>query len=200
MQTIRFVDVLESSTEWLLPRYSALISRFFDVIHIKAHMVSILRVHSRILLKLQQLSNKPKLKAYKQLTLCSLFSNMSVYFHEPFFSFNDVSRLFEDALSPRSSSTRATTKNGSERSIARGFQPRLDVHESAEQNLVTATLELPGLKKEDINIDVQNGRLVVSGEQILSNDVEEKGYVHRERQYGRFSRTLPLPSGTKVGS
>ncbi|PAV22870.1 HSP20-like chaperone [Pyrrhoderma noxium] len=100
---------------------------------------------------------------------------MSVYFHEPFFSFNDVSRLFEDALSPRSSSTRPTTKNGSERSIARGFQPRLDVHESEEQNLVTATLELPGLKKEDINIDVQNGRLI----------------------YGRFSRTLPLPSGTK---
>ncbi|PAV22864.1 small heat shock [Pyrrhoderma noxium] len=123
---------------------------------------------------------------------------MSVYYYEPFFSFNDISRFFDDALSsPRGSSGQVATKGDSERSIARGFQPRLDIHESPEQNLVTATFDLPGLKKEDVNIDVHNGRLVVSGEQTLSNDVEEKGYVHRERQYGRFSRSLPLPSGTK---
>ena len=125
---------------------------------------------------------------------------MSVYYYEPFFSFNDISRFFDDALSsPRGSSGQVATKGDSERSIACGFQPRLDIHESPEQNLVTATFDLPGLKKEDVNIDVHNGRLVVSGEQTLSNDVEEKGYVHRERQYGRFSRSLPLPSGTKVG-
>ena len=87
-----------------------------------------------------------------------------------------------------------------ERSLARGFTPRMDIHESPEQNVVTATFELPGLTRENVNIDIQNGRLVVSGEQTISKDVEEKGFVHRERQTGRFSRTLPLPTGTKVST
>ena len=74
----------------------------------------------------------------------------------------------------------------------------MDIHESPESNLVTATLELPGLKKEDIAIDVQGGRLVISGEQNQSNEVNEKGYVLRERRSGRFYRTLPLPKDTQV--
>ncbi|EJC98617.1 HSP20-like chaperone [Fomitiporia mediterranea MF3/22] len=123
---------------------------------------------------------------------------MSVYYYEPFFSFNDISRFFDDALS-RTSGGQQVARAGdtSERSLARGFQPRVDIHESPENNQVTATFELPGLQKENVSIDVQNGRLVVSGEQTVSKDVEEKGFVHRERQMGRFSRTLPLPTGTK---
>ena len=74
---------------------------------------------------------------------------------------------------------------------------RMDLHEDAEKNLVTATFELPGLKKEDISIDVHNGRLTVSAESKLSAEHNENGYAVRERRYGKLSRTLQLPQGLK---
>ncbi|EPQ58544.1 HSP20-like chaperone [Gloeophyllum trabeum ATCC 11539] len=73
----------------------------------------------------------------------------------------------------------------------------MDVHEDNQNNLVTATFELPGLKKEDVNIDVQNNQLSVSGETKISSERDENGYAVRERRYGKFSRTLPLPQGIK---
>ena len=75
----------------------------------------------------------------------------------------------------------------------------MDVHEDAEKNLVTATFELPGLKKEDVSIDVQNNRLVVSGETTISKETKEDGYIVKQRQRGKLSRMLPLPQGTQVG-
>ena len=77
---------------------------------------------------------------------------------------------------------------------------RLDLHESKDTNTVTATFELPGLKSEDVTIDVHHNRVTVSGESNTSNDREEDGYAVRERHYGKFSRILQLPFGTKVGS
>jgi HSP20 family protein len=74
----------------------------------------------------------------------------------------------------------------------------MDLHENKENNSVTATFELPGLKKEDVQIDVHNGRLSVSGESRLSTEHEESGYAVRERRFGKFSRTLQLPQGVKV--
>ncbi|PSS35359.1 hypothetical protein PHLCEN_2v1696 [Hermanssonia centrifuga] len=73
----------------------------------------------------------------------------------------------------------------------------MDVHENPETNTVTATFELPGLKKEDVNIDVHNNVLSISGESKISADRDENGYAVRERRYGRFSRSLPLPPGVK---
>ena len=75
---------------------------------------------------------------------------------------------------------------------------RLDLHEDEKSNAVTATFELPGLKKEDVNIDVQNGVLTVSGESKISNEKDENGFVVRERRYGKFARSLQLPQGIKV--
>ncbi len=74
----------------------------------------------------------------------------------------------------------------------------MDLHEDAAKNTVTATFELPGLKKEDVEIDVHDGRLTVSGESKISSEHEENGYAVRERKFGKFSRTLRLPQGVKV--
>lgn len=74
----------------------------------------------------------------------------------------------------------------------------MDLHEDKEKNVVTATFELPGLKKEDIHLEVQNGRLSVSAESKIDKDYEEGGYAVRERRYGKFSRILQLPQGVKV--
>ena len=74
----------------------------------------------------------------------------------------------------------------------------MDLHENVEANTVTATFELPGLTKENVDIHVHDGRLYVSGESKISAEHEESGYAVRERRYGKFSRTLQLPYGVKV--
>lgn len=74
----------------------------------------------------------------------------------------------------------------------------MDLHEDSASNMVTATFELPGLQKENVSIDVHNGRLTISGESKSSTEHDEHGYAIRERKYGKFSRTLQLPQGVKV--
>lgn len=63
---------------------------------------------------------------------------------------------------------------------------------------MTATFELPGLSKENVQIDVHNNVLTVSGESKISSERDENGYAVRERRFGRFSRAIPLPQGVKV--
>lgn len=74
----------------------------------------------------------------------------------------------------------------------------MDLHENSEKNLVTATFELPGISKDNVNIDVHNGNLTVSGSVSESSEKEEHSYVIRERRSGRFSRTIKLPEATNV--
>lgn len=74
----------------------------------------------------------------------------------------------------------------------------MDLHEDTGKNLVTATFELPGLKKEDVNVELQHNRLTISGESTLSSDFDKNGFAIRERRFGRFARTLQLPEGIKV--
>jgi HSP20 family protein len=76
----------------------------------------------------------------------------------------------------------------------------MDIHENAEGNTVTASFELPGLKKEDVKIDVHQGRLTISGESTDSSERAENGFAVRERRYGQFSRTIQLPQVIKVHS
>lgn len=76
----------------------------------------------------------------------------------------------------------------------------MDVHENKDTNTVTATFELPGLKKEDVQIDVHNNVLTVSGESKVDSERNEEGYAVRERRFGRFSRAIPLPQGIKVSN
>ena len=74
---------------------------------------------------------------------------------------------------------------------------RVDVHEGPD-NTVVASFELPGLKKEDVNIELHNDHLTVSGESKHVEERTEGGYAVRERRFGKFTRSLPLPQGTKV--
>ena len=76
----------------------------------------------------------------------------------------------------------------------------MDLHEDAEKNVVTATFEFPGVKKEDIQLEVQNGRLTVGAETKADEERNENGYAVRERRYGKWSRTLQLPTGVKVSN
>ena len=75
---------------------------------------------------------------------------------------------------------------------------RIDVHESEEDNLVTATFELPGMKKTDVSVELHGNRLVVSGEAKIPKQKEENGYTVKERRGGKFSRNLTVPIGTEL--
>jgi HSP20 family protein len=77
---------------------------------------------------------------------------------------------------------------------------RIDVHCDKDTNNVSVTFELPGLKKEDVSIDVHNNVLTVSGEDKTSSERSEGGYVIRERRYGKFARSLSLPQGVKAST
>ncbi len=74
----------------------------------------------------------------------------------------------------------------------------MDLHEDAKANSVVASFELPGFKKEDVHIDVHNGRLTVSADSNVSSEKKEEGYVVKERRFGKHSRTLHMPQGIKV--
>ncbi|KAJ3509888.1 hypothetical protein NLJ89_g4981 [Agrocybe chaxingu] len=122
----------------------------------------------------------------------------NVLFYEPFYDFE---RLFEQAWAARQRGVTANTQthvpNTRPDGIIKPFRPRMDLHEDAENNVVTATFELPGLKKENVLIDVHDHRVTVSAESRQSERFHEHGFAIRERRIGKFSRTLQLPVGVK---
>lgn len=71
------------------------------------------------------------------------------------------------------------------------FMPNVDVAENETQFEISA--ELPGLKKDAIKIDLENGRLTVSGERKFENEDEGKNYHRIETSYGTFTRSFYLP-------
>ena len=73
-----------------------------------------------------------------------------------------------------------------------GWVPALDVHEDKDSFVVRT--ELPGLKREDIEVSLHDGALVISGERKVEK-LEGGVEVHRqERYYGKFQRALTLPT------
>lgn len=71
------------------------------------------------------------------------------------------------------------------------FTPRTDVVETAKS--FDVNLSLPGLKKEDIKIDVDGDMLTISGERKMRNESNEDKYHMVESFYGKFSRSFNLP-------
>jgi HSP20 family protein len=79
------------------------------------------------------------------------------------------------------------------------WAPALDVHE--DKDGYTIRVELPGMKREDIEVSLQNGALVISGERKTETVKDDTEVHRRERYYGKFSRALTLPTavaGDKV--
>ena len=71
------------------------------------------------------------------------------------------------------------------------WSPRVDVSESEDHYHVV--LDLPGVSKEDITINYQDGALSVSGERNDETTRTDDNFVRVERQYGRFYRSFRLP-------
>jgi len=69
--------------------------------------------------------------------------------------------------------------------------------ESVDGRTVTATFDLPGIKKQDVHISFQRNRLVITWETSTVTEREEDGRLVRERKEHKYSRTIPIPEGTK---
>ncbi len=76
------------------------------------------------------------------------------------------------------------------------FAPTVDVYETDKE--VVVKVELPGVKKEDIEVSIRDNALHIRGEKKEEKEEKTETYHRLERVYGRFERVVPLPTEVKV--
>lgn len=74
--------------------------------------------------------------------------------------------------------------------------PAIDVYE--EGNDVIATMEIPGVRKDDIKVDLTGSTLTVSGQKERKEETRDEQYYRSERSYGSFSRSVELPGEVRT--
>lgn len=82
-----------------------------------------------------------------------------------------------------------------EEGAARVWAPRTDMVETSDNYVIR--LDLPGMKKEDLHINLQDRQLSVSGERHHEQQNEDSEFVRVERSFGRFYRSFTLPRTVK---
>lgn len=78
------------------------------------------------------------------------------------------------------------------------FAPKIDISETENQYVIDVTL--PGMKKDDIQLDLEKGRLTISGERQFEKEKDGKTYHRVESHYGSFTRSFQLPDDVKDDS
>lgn len=76
------------------------------------------------------------------------------------------------------------------------WSPQVEVIEREGQLIVRA--DLPGMTKDDINVDITDDALIIRGERRNEREENEEGYYRTERSYGSFYRSIPLPEGVNA--
>lgn len=74
--------------------------------------------------------------------------------------------------------------------------PAPDVFQTPNEVVVKATL--PGVKPEDVSIDITGETLTIRGETKAEEEIKKEDYLYQERRYGSFSRSVVLPGGLKT--
>jgi HSP20 family protein len=77
-----------------------------------------------------------------------------------------------------------------------GMFPRIDVRESDKETVIEA--ELPGMKKEDIEVSISNGALTIKAERREEKEKNRRGFYSLARSFSVFERTIPLPDGIDI--
>ncbi len=94
-----------------------------------------------------------------------------------------MNRLFEEIL-PTSGKKQEELHEGT-------FYPAVDIYE--EDNGITLKAELPGMKKEDVHVEMNDGVITLKGERKMETDEKKNNYRRIERDYGSFHRSFTLP-------
>ncbi|KAA1086781.1 hypothetical protein PGT21_011656 [Puccinia graminis f. sp. tritici] len=114
---------------------------------------------------------------------------------------DDFEQLFDKLVTDRYGPPADGSKAGSEskavtsgsHQVSKILRPKMDVVET--DSSIVVTTELPGAKKEDISIDLQNGRLSITGQTKASSEHSEGSVRISERSFGSFSRVIAVPQG-----
>jgi HSP20 family protein len=96
---------------------------------------------------------------------------------------SDMNRLFDRFFDTKSS-------NGG---AVRRWIPAMDLVETGDHLVLRA--DLPGMSEDDVDIEIKDGVLTISGERKSSSEEKGEGFHRIERAFGRFSRSLSLPDG-----
>ena len=78
---------------------------------------------------------------------------------------------------------------------ATNWLPQVDVFE--KDNRLVTKIDLPGVKKEDVKVEVTDGYLAVSGERKTEAEEKKEDFYRCEREFGTFYRAVPLPENVK---
>jgi len=116
----------------------------------------------------------------------------------------DMDRLFQDfglanALPGISSAAAAAAAHDpwrQARSFAQGWAPQIETFRRGDRLIIRA--DLPGLKREDLKVEVDGDLLAISGERRSEREDSRDDYYRSERNYGRFYRAIPLPDGANA--
>ena len=76
------------------------------------------------------------------------------------------------------------------------WAPQIEMFEQDGELIVRA--ELPGLTKDDVNVEIDNDGITIEGERRSEEKENREGFYRSERSYGRFYRRLPLPDGVEA--
>ena len=98
---------------------------------------------------------------------------------------SEMNRLFNTVFD--------TPSNSSGGNVLRRWMPAMDLVESGDHFVLRA--DLPGMGEDDVNIELEDGVLTVSGERKAEHEETKEGFHRVERSFGRFSRSLTLPQG-----
>jgi HSP20 family protein len=76
------------------------------------------------------------------------------------------------------------------------WSPKVDVFE--KDNRLITRVDLPGMKKDEVKVEVTDGYLALSGERKRETEEKKDTFYRSEREYGSFYRAVPLPEGVKL--
>jgi HSP20 family protein len=99
---------------------------------------------------------------------------------------NEMNRLFNTFFDQSHSTGRGPAG-------ARRWLPAMDLVETGDHYVLRA--DLPGLSNEDVNVQLEDNVLTISGERKPEHETQQEGYYRLERAFGGFSRSLTLPDG-----
>ena len=100
----------------------------------------------------------------------------------------EMNRLFSSFFD-----TPTKTKGGNGNGAARRWIPSMDLVETQDHFVLKA--DLPGMTENDVNVELENNVLTISGERKTEHEEQQEGYYRLERATGAFSRALSLPEG-----
>ncbi len=111
---------------------------------------------------------------------------------------DEMDRLFEGFGMGRGLFPSPGRGGGQRGEMATLWSPHVEMSERGTKLVVS--VDLPGIKRDDVNVEIDQEGITIQGERRQESTTNERGYYRSERSYGRFFRQIPLPEGVNADS